>query len=220
MAKLRLPQDWLQFGLLGTGTVCLLSGGVLLSTVGEFSIGRSVCLWSGAAFATLVLAWASKAVEFVPLPEKSFREGGSAHGELTKPLKMACGGLVATEGIAKGDGGASTCSKGCRHDAKDMLDAMGVRLEEMENAPKPSVKFWLTMAAALALVGLRLFRGKGASGMTVLGHELGLFHVLGRDWTGIEVLVMGSGLLALAVMFGAGLKRVVDLNRPVKAPRR
>ena len=122
-------------------------------------------------------------------------------------MKLPCGGLV-PEKIPE-NAGIFYCSKGHEHTPEDLRRRLIAATAEAKRAPARKLRaaVWtLGLAGAAASSGLE----QGLRGCQLFGRELGLWRLLGREWTGVDLL-----MIAVPLMVGwAALA-----GRPSKKPK-
>lgn len=62
--------------------------------------------------------------------------------------------------------------------------------------------------------GDRFFDMNGPDGATLMGSPLGVFRILGRTWTGVELGFTVPLVVALVLLLRAGFARLAKANRP------
>jgi hypothetical protein len=194
---IRLPQSLLLLSLFFSFGAAVISGGVAYSqgSGGAGWAGVDLTVFKGccAALILLVLVW-----RFAPI-------GWIKDAEIS--------GMEAEEFKAEMQAGTSL------------------------NSVLHKIKFWLYLSALVSICslifpifGIDLMSSKwldlsarlpnGDTGATFRGFTLGYFRLIGRNWTGVELTIIGLLLILLRATVWKGFAHIVKANRPKSLPPR
>lgn len=143
-------------------------------------------------------------------PEEEFAMPASWKG-----ITLACGGLVQIKDMDSPK--AVACTKGCLHSREELKAGFENDLGRLTAAigTQTSRMRWRGRALAVVVVlsvlsqirSTVFFGGTRPGDLGFLGLSLGYYHLLGRDWTGVELLIIGGCLFFGYVFLGGPLPK-------------